>query len=257
MKIRRKPPKLARHGHPLYVIGYSSPAPQLAEVQAWFDLEYGGPIKFKEEATSPSALVLAIHGPWNAAIQIGLPSAETDSWKERLGWGHSQAGLVLPASAATSKAADLILHASRLARGLTLLTDGTAYDVITHEYLNPSDWKDRPLNHFRTADHIVVGHVESGDSGLERFYTGGLTKFGLDELETLRPVGLPSRPILDSLADIAGEILLVGHSPRVGSTLEMPGLGIAVQVMKHRTTVPSEGSVPVREIVWDELAGKD
>ncbi len=260
MKIRRKPAKstrLARHARPLYVIGYSSPAPLPTEVQAWFDLEYGGPLTLKEDPTAPPSLVLAIHGPWTAAIQIGLAAEEAASWKGLLGWGHLQAGLVLPTVGTASKALDLILHAARLARGLTLLTDGTAYDLVSHTYLNPSDWKDRPLEHFKASDHIAVDHVDSGDSGLERFYTRGLTKFGLDELETFRPVGLPSRTVLDGLADIAEEILHIGHPPKVGSTIELSRLGLSVQVIRHRTTVPTEGSVPVREIAWHHMAGKD
>jgi hypothetical protein len=257
MKIRRKPGKLARHTHPLYIIGYSSPPPQPAEVRAWFDLEYGGPLTFKEDAVGPSTLTWASHGPWNVAVQISLPPEEASSWQERLHWGHPRTGLVLPTSAPTSKSIDLILHAARLARGLTLLTGGTAYDVIAHEYLNPSDWKDRPLDRFKTGDHVVVDQEESGDPGLERFYTRGLTKFKLDELDTFRPLGLPSRPVLEGLRNIADEILLAGYSLKVGTTLEIPRLGLTLRIIRHRTTAPAEGSVPTREIVWDQRAGED
>jgi len=257
MKIRRKSTKLARHARPLYIIGYSSPPPHLAEVRTWFDLEYGGPLTLKEDHVGSSALVLAGHGPWNAAFQLSLPPEEATSWKERLHWGHPQAGLVLPTSAPTSRAIDQILHAARLARGLTLLTGGTAYDVIAHTYLNPSDWKDRPLDRFKAGDHLVVDQEESGDRGSERFYTRGLTKFKLDELETFRPLGLPSRPVLESLMDIAEEMLQTGHCPKVGATLEIPRLGLTLQIIRHRTTAPSEGAVPIREIVWGQQAGKD
>lgn len=73
MKIRRKSTKLARHARPLYIIGYSAPPPHLAEVRTWFDLEYGGPLTLKEDHVGSSALVLAGHGPWNAAFQLSLP----------------------------------------------------------------------------------------------------------------------------------------------------------------------------------------
>jgi hypothetical protein len=257
MKIRRKPSKLARHAQPLYVIGYSSPPPQLAEVRAWFDRAYGGPLTFKEDFAGPSALTLAGHGPWNAAFQASLSPEEASSWMERLHWGHPRAGLVLPTSAPTSKSIDLILHAARLARGLTLLTGGTAYDVVTHTYLNPSDWKDRPLDLFKIDDHLVVDQEESGDSGSERFYTRGLTKFKLDELETFRPRGLPGQPVLESLRDIADEILQAGYPLKVGTTLEIPRLGLTLQITRHRTTAPAEGSVPIREITWGQQAGEN
>jgi len=257
MKIRRKPTKLARHARPLYIIGYSSPPPQPEEVRAWFDLEYGGPLTFKGDHVGSSALVLASHGPWNAAFQISLPSEEATAWKERLNWGHPRAGLVLPTSAPASQSIDLILHAARLARGLALLTGGTAYDVIAHTYLNPSDWKDRPLDRFKAGDHLVVDQEESGDPGSERFYTRGLTKFKLDELETFRPLGLPSRPVLENLRDIADEVLQAGHCPKVGTTLEIPRLGLTLQIIRHRTIASSDGSVPIREIVWGQQAGED
>ncbi|MBM4124168.1 MAG: hypothetical protein FJ246_04310 [Nitrospira sp.] len=250
MKIRRKQPKLPKSGHPLYIIGYRAAPPTLAEVRTWFDLEYGGPLVLKEDAADPSALVLATHGPWTAAYSLALPPSEAASWKERLGWGHDRAGLLLRATAPASKAIDLVLHAARLARGLALLTDGTTYDAATHDYRNPSDWKDRPLAGFITEDHVTVDHAESGDPGLERFYTRGLAKFGLDELETFRPLGLPSRPVLEQLADIAGEILRIGHLPTVGAAISLPGIGLALRVIRHRTTSPVEGSIPCREITW-------
>jgi hypothetical protein len=226
-------------------------------VRAWFDLEYGGPLTFKDDTVGPYALTWAGHGPWNAAVQTSLPPEEASSWKDRLHWGHPRAGLVLPTSAPTSKSIDLTLHAARLARGLTLLTGGTAYDAITHTYLNPSDWKDRPLDLFKIGDHVVVDQEESGAPGLERFFTRGLTKFKLDELETFQPLGLPGRPVLENLTDIADEILQAGHSLKVGTTLEIPKLGLTLRIIRHRTTAPAEGSVPTREIVWDQRAGED
>lgn len=250
MKIRRKQPKLPRSGRPLYVIGYTATTPSQAELQNWFDLEYGGPISFTGNAADSSGLVLATHGPWTAAVCLSLPPAEAASWKDLVGWGHDRAGLILPTTAPTSKAIDLVLHAARLARGLTLLTDGTAYDVATHDYRNPSDWKDRPLARFTAEDHVTVDHIESGDSELERFYTRGLAKFGLDELETFRPIGLPSRPVLESLADVAAEILRIGQLPAVGSAIALPELGLTLHVTRHRTTPPAEGSTPFREITW-------
>jgi len=157
MKIRKKSPKPSGSERPCYVIGYSSPAPSAAELQMWFDLEYGGPLKLKESGET----LVATHGPWNGQVQ--LASSQADAWSKRLDWRHTNAGMVLRPSVTPQQACDLVLFAARLARGLTLLTQGTAYDIVTHTYLNPSDWTDRPLDRFRTADHVTVSQTDSPD----------------------------------------------------------------------------------------------
>jgi hypothetical protein len=133
---------------------------------------------------------------------------------------------------------------------LALLTDGTAYDLVTGNYLNPSDWTDRPLSQFLAVDHITASHTESADPGRDWFYTKGLSKFGLDELETFRPKGLPSRPVLESLAGIAEALLLSGRSPNVGASVPLPSLGLTVKVLNHRTASPSGLPLTLREISW-------
>ncbi len=65
-------------------------------------------------------------------------------------------GAVAPSIVPPRDMPDTILFAARLARGLTLLTQGTAHDIITNQYVNPSDWQDRPLTHFIAADHIPI-----------------------------------------------------------------------------------------------------
>jgi len=263
MKIRRKLPKPPRARGPLYVIGYSSAPPDLSDLRAWFDLEYGGPLKLKDDAweagtaDARSSLVLAAHGPWSVAFQISLTSSEADEWSALLGWRHRGVAHVIPTTITPHHASDLVLHAARLARGLTLLTDGTAHDVTTHAYLNPSDWQDRPLDRFRVSDHITVEHAEAAVPNRDWFYTLGLAKFGLDEIETVRPLGLPSRPVQESLAGIADEIVRLGHSPKVGATVLMRGLGLSVQVLRHRTASPSGTTCTLREITWRDLTGED
>jgi hypothetical protein len=260
MKIRRKLPKLPRMARPLYVVGFTGAPPAPAEVQTWFDLEYGGPLRFREDHRSDSSgdspLLVATHGPWEAVIRIALQPGEAEQWQSRLSWGHPQAGCVTPATGTPGKTIDLILHAARLARGLTLLTDGTAYDVVTGSYLNPSDWTDRPLSQFLAVDHITVSHTESPEPGKDWFYTKGLAKFGLDELETFRPKALPSRSTLDDLADIAAAFLLNGRSPNIGTKVPLQSLGIAVNVLHHRTASPSEPPLTLREITWERLEGR-
>lgn len=250
MKIRKKLPKPSGSGQPCCVIGYSAPAPSAAELQMWFDLEYGGPLKLV--VSGETAPATATHGPWNVRLQIALPQAESDSWSERLDWRHPHVGLVLRPSVTPQQACDLVLFAARLARGLTLLTQGTAYDTVTHTYLNPSDWTDRPLDRFRTADHVTVTQADSPDPQMDWFHTLGLSKFGLDEMEVFRPVGLQARSTLDILAGIADEMIRLGRSPNVGTTLSLPALGLSITVKRHRTAAPAGLSLPFREISWLE-----
>ena len=251
MKIRKKLPKPSGSGQPCCVIGYSSPAPSAAELQVWFDLEYGGPLKLT--APGDAGPAIATHGPWNIRMQIALPQADANSWSERLDWRHSHAGAVFHPSVTPAQACDLVLFAARLARGLTLLTQGTAYDPVTHTYLNPSDWTDRSLDRFRSVDHVTVAQADSPDPQTEWFHTLGLSKFGLDELEVFRPVGLPARQTLETLAGIADEMVRIGRSPNVGTTMPLPVMGLSITVMRHRTAAPAGLSLPFREISWQDL----
>lgn len=247
MKIRKKLPKPSGSGQPLYVVGYSSPAPSLSELQVWFDLEYGGPLKIK--GGEP---VLLTHGPWNAWTRIALPVVEAETWASRLGWRHRAAGLIPRPTVTPQQACNTILHAARLARGLGLLTQGTVYDPTTHTFLNPSDWQDRLLDRFRTADHVIATQSDSPDPTTEWFHTLGLSKFGLDELETFRPAGLPAQTTLDMLTEIAGELLRIGRSPSVGTTLPLPLQGLTVSIVRHRTAAPTGLSLPFRELTWQQ-----
>ena len=248
MKIRKKLPKPSGSGQPSYVVGYSAPAPSPAELRMWFDLEYGGPLKL--QAPGEGTPATATHGPWVARLQLALPQTDAGAWSERLDWRHPHAGVVLRPSVVPQQARDLVLFAARLARGLTLLTQGTAYDTVTHTYLNPSDWTDRPLERFRAADHVTVAQADSPDPQMDWFHTLGLSKFGLDELEVFRPVGLPGQPTLETLAAIADEMLRIGRSPNVGTTVPLPLLGLSVTVKRHRTAAPAGLSLPFREITW-------
>lgn len=257
MRIRRKLPKAARHAAPAYVIGYTGSPPSPEEMKAWFDLEYGGPLSLRAPSgpiSGSEAPLHAIHGPWQATLQILLAPSDCEAWKDRLSWGHGRAGQVLPAPVVPAKAVDLVLHAARLARGLTLLTQGTAYDLGTRTYLNPSDWSDRPLEQFQAGDHVTVDQGEVGDSWQERFATHGLAKFGLDELEVFRPIGLSSRPAIERLTDVAVEIIRLGRAPAVGTSLSLPVQGVIIQVVRHRTVPSSTGPIPYREITWGDAA---
>lgn len=252
MKIRRKLPKPPRSKPPLYVIGFSA-SPTPADLQTWFDLAYGGPLSFKttssgeEPATSP---LMAIHGPWSAWMLFSAPSVQADAWQQRLEWRHTACAAVGIGAAARSQAVDVVLHAARLARGVSLLTEGTAYDVTSQTYLNPSDWTDRPLIQFCGRDHVTVVHADDVERRRDWFYTRGLSKFGLDEIEVFQPVGLPSHTITENLLDIADELLRRGQSPNVGSTMLIPNLAASIRVVRHRTHPSADTPLTLREISW-------
>lgn len=252
MKIRRKLPKPPRSKPPLFVIGFSS-SPTLEELRTWFDLEYGGPLSLKNNALgdgTDSPTLVATHGPWTAWIQRSVPSAQAETWRHRLEWQHSACGTVDGTTTSRSHAVDVVLHGARLARGMTLLTDGTTYDVTTQTYLNPSDWSDRPLIHFHVKDHITIIQAEDDERHMDWFYTRGLSKFGVDDLEVFRPIGLPTHMMRDDLMDIADELVRKGISPNVGSTIPVSALGVPIRVVRHRTYLFADTSLILREISW-------
>ncbi len=256
MKIRRKLPKASRSSRPLYIVGYSSDPLAPSYLQAWFDLEYGGPLRYTRQPTDTTharqdaAEVLATHGPWSALFRVALNEAEATAWKDRLNWRHPYAGQVVPTSTTPAHVCDHVLHAARLARGLTLLSEGTAYDLVTQTYLNPSDWQDLTLSEFHTKDHVVVSQGDTDRPNEEWFYTLGLSKFGRDELETFQPVGLPGQPVLERLGDIAAELNRLGSQPKVGQTLAFSDIGLSVSFLGHRTAQLGGLAVPLREIRW-------
>jgi hypothetical protein len=252
LKIRRKVPKPPRSKPPLYVIGFSS-SPTLAELQSWFDLEYGGPLSFKDHPTgdeSPTSPLTASHGPWSAWMLLSAPSEQADAWHQRLEWRHTTCAAVGAVTSTKSNSADIVLHASRLARGMTLLTEGTAYDVTMQTYLNPSDWTDRALIQFSVKDHVTVVHSDDAERQRDWFYTRGLSKFGLDEIEVFRPVGLPTHTVSENVLDIADELLRIGQSPNVGSTIAISSLGFSIRVVRHRTHPSADTPLILREIIW-------
>lgn len=150
---------------------------------------------------------------------------------------------------------DTILLTARLARGLTLLTQGTAFDLTCHDYLNPSDWQDRPLNMFMIQDHVSIRHQETEDGAADWFYTLGLTKFGLDELELIQPRGLPERETIELLLSAVDEVQRGGHNPKVGQNLDLPDLAQTVRIVKHRTAAPTGQMRAFRQIADVSIEG--
>jgi hypothetical protein len=252
LKIRRKFPKPSA-ARPLYAIGYTFPAPPTDVLQRRYDREYGGPLQFTREPSKPQIAregetFRVTHGPWHVHIRITLSAEESNEWKERLVWNHSRIGLVTTGSLTPANAADTILLAARLAREFTLLTDGTAYDVAAQAYLNPSDWKDLDLTSFHCDHHVRVVQAEGMRPEFDWFHTLGLSKFGLDEIELLQPLGLPDAPVTELLRELANELIRRGRSPKVGEVIECPFLSCAVRVVRHRTASPGGTLLILREI---------
>jgi hypothetical protein len=247
MRIKKKAPKPSSKRPPLYFIGYRGTAPQPSELKAWYDLEYGGPLTIKQE-DGASESWHAGHGPWSAHVVIPLPATHTTELKGQLAWEHESIGAVAPSVVPPRDMPDSILFAARIARGLTLLTQGTAHDITTQQYLNPSDWTDRGLTAFVADDHVMIAQDDQIRPDETWWYTLGLSKFGLDELETFRPRGVSDRAARELLAESVQEILRIGQSPKVGNAVHLPLLGRTIRIASHRTAAPVGRMLGFREV---------
>ena len=246
MKIKKKPAKSSQAKSPLYLIGYHELPPPLEALKSWYDARYGGPLTCLErDAGRPFT---ANHGPWHAFFLLNLPEPEAAQWPTVLSWDHRAMGMVSPAGAPPGTIADTILVAARLARGFTLLTQGTAFDLACQEYLNPSDWNDRPLDVFRVRDHVTVQHTETNDCSSDWFHTLGLSKFGLDELEVIQARGLPETRTTALLISVADAVLRAGHNQKIGQSLDVPMLAQTIRFVRHRTAAPAGRMLGFREI---------
>ncbi len=258
MKIRKKSPKPAQSGAPLYLVGHTAASPTVQGLQSWFDREYGGPIVIEPAQAQQTqgdqpgpTLYRASHGPWQAWMRLACPSAETQHWRQTLEWRHDRAAAVIPTTAGPRDACDQVLLAARLARGLTLLTGGTSFDTRTHEFLNPSDWTDRRLERFILMDHVAIRHDDMAADGRDWFFTQGLAKFGLEEIEVFRPRGLSPQPVSEQLGDIADELVRLGRIPTVGGMVSLQLLGLSVRALRHRTAAYAGAPLILREIAWE------
>ena len=186
-----------------------------------------------------------------AGVNTDLPQGEAENWQERLQWTHSRHAAVYQMQNVGQDKRDVALHVARIARGMTLLTEGTAYDVVAGSFFNPSDWNDRQLEKFEIADHVQVEQQEQLDVTRVWFSTRGLAKFGLEEIETFRPLGLPERSTIDTLLEI-GE-WLIGHNkvPKVGDQLTLPWTHQVITVVRHRTDQSTGRLLQLREVKWE------
>lgn len=248
MRIKRKAPKPSARKPALYIVGYTFTSPSREALRAWYDLEYGGPLKITVDPASQERWTIT-HGPWATHVTLPLPPQDAHSLREGLAWEHRAMATITSPPAHPGTITDTILVAARVARGLTLLTQGTTFDVTTHLYANPSDWQDRSLAYFVLQDHVVtLTQSPEGTNNEEWVYTLGLNKFGVDELETFQPKGLPADDAIELLTEAADEILRTGRSPKVGTQLHLSLLGRTLDVVGHRTAAPAGSMVGFREL---------
>jgi hypothetical protein len=247
MRIRKKAPKPSAKRPPLYFIGYRGTVPATEEVRIWYEREYGGPLTVRHESGSPESWQ-AGQGPWSAHVVMPLPATHVSELMQQLAWEHESMGAVAPSLASPRDMPDTILFAARIARGLTLLTQGTAYDVTTQAYVNPSDWLQRALSTFIIDDHVTIAQDDAARPDQVWSYSLGLSKFGLDEIELFQAKGLPESAARDLLAESATELLRIGQSPKVGSAFRLPLLGRTVRIVNYRTAAPAGRMLGFREI---------
>ncbi|MCP9455520.1 MAG: hypothetical protein NNA18_05350 [Nitrospira sp.] len=247
MRIRKKMPKPSAKRPPLYFIGYRGAPPASEEIITWYNHTYGGPLTIRYETDAPESWQVT-HGPWSAYAVIPLPASHATDIMKQLAWEHDCLGAIAPSVTSPREAPAMVLFAARLARGLTLLTQGTAYDVTTQTYHNPSDWKGRLLSEFILDDHLTLTHDDASRPDQVWSYSLGLSKFGLDELETWHKKGLPEQTARELIMESARELLRIGSSPKVGTCLVLPTLGRTIRVVKYRTAAPAGRMLGFREL---------
>lgn len=247
MRIKKKSPKPSAKRPPLYFLGYRGAAPQDDELISWYNGQYGGPLTITHEAGAPESWQLC-HGPWTAHVVLPLPSSHAAGLKDQLAWEHDQIGAIAPSVSPPRDMPDTVLFAARLAKGLILLTQGTAHDLTTQQYINPSDWQDRRLSDFLADDHVVIAQDDQGKPDMIWYYSLGLSKFGFDELETFLPRGTSDRTAKELLAHSVEEILRIGQSPKVGASFDLPRLSRTITISNHRTAAPGGRMLGFREL---------
>ena len=104
---------------------------------------------------------------------------------------------------------------------------------------------------FRLDDHLRIEQVESRADDRVWFHTRGLSKFGLEDIETYRPTGLSERPVIETFTEIADVLTLMGKAPNVGESFMVEGLNRAVRVVRHRTDQSYSLRLNLREVEWE------
>lgn len=250
-KIKKK--KSASQALPGFLVGWThGDPPPPGYLTAWFDQAYGGPLQIRFLSATGHHHFAATHTSWTAEINVAPSTEIVEQWQGRLHWDHPGLALLFSPVTAQTDRRDVVLHLARLARGVTLLTDGTAYDVATGAYHNPSDWRDVDLVGFRITDHIQVEQREDSQRARMWYHTRGLRKFGLDEVETFQPIGLSGRDVEETVFRVAGQLIEQGKNPKVGDQVVLEGNGQRVTVVRHRTDPVYGISLAFREFTMEE-----
>jgi len=246
-KIKKKKP--SAHALPAFLIGWThGDPPPPGYLSAWFDQLYGGPLQIRFLSANGHQHFEAVHTNWKVQVQMAPPPEIVAQWKGRLQWEHRHLAQLIAPPKTQSDRQDEVLHLARIARGLTLLMEGTAYDVAMGLYRNPSDWKDRDLWIFQVEDHVLVEQHDQIQDMRTWLHTRGLTKFGLDEIETFLPLGLSAIDSEAMLYDVARQLMVHAKNPKVGEHISFGGDGRQVEVVRHRTDPLYGIPLPLREI---------
>jgi hypothetical protein len=76
----------------------------------------------------------------------------------------------------------------------------------------------------------------------------GPTKFGLDELEFFQGKGLPESTAKEILNAAAHELLRMGQSPKVGTSIHLPALDQTLRIVNYRTVAPAGRMIGFRQL---------
>ena len=134
-KIKKKKTSPKKQVLPAFVIGFThTDPPPPGYLSAWFNQLYGGPLDIQFASQTAHAQFEAVHTSWHTGVNTDLPQGEAENWQERLQWTHSRHAAVYQLQNVGQDKRDVALHVARIARGMTLLTEGTAYDVVAGSF---------------------------------------------------------------------------------------------------------------------------
>ena len=234
---------------PAFLIGWThGEAPPPGYLAAWFDQHYGGPLQIRFLSKSGHQHFEAVHTSWTAQVQFAPTTAVVEQWNSRLQWEHRHLVEVMAVPKNQVDRQDEVLHIARIARGLTLLLEGTSYDVATGGYSNPSDWNDRDLSRFKVDDHVQVDQHDQTAQMRTWLHTRGLKKFGLDEIELFHSMGLSGKEMEGILYEVAWQLITDGKNPKIGGYVTIGEEERKVEVVRHRTDAIYGMPLALREI---------
>ncbi len=251
-KIKKKKAAFAQPMVPAFLVGWThDDPPPPGFLSSWFDREYGGPLTIRFWESSGHYRFDACHTVWTVRVDLSPTSEQVSQWQASLQWEHSHIACLGFPSLGGQDRADRVLHLARLARGVCLLTGGTTFDCSTGTYMNPSDWRNCGLTGFVVEDHVKVEQqIRTGEERLW-LHTRGLTKFGWDELEAFRGVGLTTEDCQRRLLETAAAIIRENRNVNVGEQIDLPGAFCRASVIRYRTDACYGRPIAYREIGWD------